>query len=372
MITVGAALRAALGLNRIRKVRGRRNLEFRAQPRAATEGRPYSGPREKQMNLKTNYLGISLPHPLIIGSSSLTNDLDTVRALEDEGAAALVLRSFYEEEIVGEQMDGFFLSENSGESSAEAESYFPAPELALGPDEYLEHLQRVKRAVRIPVIASLCGTSTASWVSYARLLEQAGADAVELDLYHSASDAFTPAAEVEGQMIEVVREVKQGISIPVAAKLSPLFTAFANFASRLDAAGVDGLVLFTRFHKVDIDVVELEVLRSVTLSNSSELQLRLRGAAVLAGRVKASIAVAGGVHTALDVVKATMAGASVTQLVSAIMEHGPRYLRSLRDELTEWMTANEWTSLDEMRGNMSYQRIPDPTSYERATYRMFH
>jgi dihydroorotate dehydrogenase (fumarate) len=324
------------------------------------------------MNLKTNYLGLSLPHPLIIGSSSLTNDLDTVRALEDEGAAALVLRSFYEEENVDEQMDAFFHSESSSETSAEAGSYFPTPELAPGPDEYLEHLQRVKRAVRIPVIASLCGTSTCSWVSYARLIEQAGADAVELDLYHSASDAFTPAAEVEAQMIEVVREVKQGINIPVAAKLTSLFTAFANFASRLDATGVDGLVLFTRFHKVDIDVVELEVLRSVVLSDSSELPLRLRAAAVLAGRVKASLAVAGGVHTALDVVKATMAGASVTQLVSAILEHGPGYLRTLRAELIEWMATYEWTSLEEMRGNMSFQRIPNPTAYERATYRMFH
>ncbi len=324
------------------------------------------------MNLTTNYLGLSLPHPLVIGSSSLTNDLDTVRALEDEGAAALVLRSLYEEEVTGEQMDVFLHSGTYDDSSAEAGSYFPAPELALGPDEYLEHLQRVKRAVRIPVIASLCGTSTCSWVSYARLIEQAGADAVELDLYHSASDAFTAAAEVEAQMIEVVREVKRGVSIPVAAKLSPLFTAFANFAGRLDAAGVDGLVLFTRFHKVDIDVVELEVLRSVQLSDSSELQLRLRAAAVLAGRVKASLAVAGGVHTALDVVKATMAGASVTQLVSAILEHGPRYLRTLRAELIAWMATYEWTSLEEMRGNMSYQRIPNPTAYERATYRMFH
>src|SRR5689334_10390328 len=201
------------------------------------------------MNLKTNYLGIPLRHPLIIGSSSLTNDLDMVRQLEDEGAAALVLRSLYEEEIVGEQMDEFFHSEGYGEASAEATSYFPDPRLALGPDEYLDHLHRVKAAVDIPVIASLCGTSTCSWISYARLIEQTGADAVELDLYHSASDALTGAADVENQMTEVVREVKQGLGIPVAAKLSPLYTAFANFASRLDASGVDGLVLFTRFHR---------------------------------------------------------------------------------------------------------------------------
>ena len=324
------------------------------------------------MNLKTEYLGIPLPHPLIIGSGSLTNDLDTVRQLEDEGAAALVLRSLHEEEITGEQMDEFFHSETHGESSPEAESYFPVSELALGPDEYLEHLRRVKQAVQVPVIASLCGTSTCGWLTHARFLEQAGADAVELDLYHSASDAATSAAEVEAQMVEVVREVKQGIKIPVAAKLSPLFTVFANFAGRLDAAGVDGLVLFTRFHKVDIDVIELEVVRSLQLSDSSELQLRLRAAAALAGRVNASLAISGGVHTALDVVKATMAGASVTQLVSAILKNGPRHLQTLRTELSEWMEANEWNSLDEMRGNMSFQRIPDPSAYERATYRMFH
>jgi dihydroorotate dehydrogenase (fumarate) len=324
------------------------------------------------MNLNTTYLGIPLPHPLIVGSSSLTNDLDTVKQLEDAGAAALVLRSLYEEEVTSEQVDAFFHSDTHDESSAEAGSYFPDPEVALGPDEYLEHLHRVKQSVRIPVIASLCGTSTSSWVSHARLLEQAGADAVELDLYHSASDALTGAAEVEAQMIEVVREVKQGVSVPVAAKLSPLFTAFANFATRLDAVRVDGLVLFTRFHKVDIDVVELEVLRSLQLSDSSELQLRLRGAAVLAGRVNASIAIAGGVHTGLDVVKATMAGASVTQVVSAILKNGPSYLQTLLDELRAWMSANEWSSLNEMRGNMSYQRIPDPAAYERATYRMFH
>jgi dihydroorotate dehydrogenase (fumarate) len=324
------------------------------------------------MSLATKYLGITLRNPLIIGSSSLTNDLDTVRELEDEGAAALVLRSLYEEEVIGEQMDAFFQSESYGESSAEAETYFPDPELAFGPDEYLEHLQRVKKAVALPVIASLCGSSTASWVQYARLLEQAGADAVELDLYHSASDALTSAAEAEARMIEVVREVKRAIRIPVTAKLSPLFTAFANFAGRLDAEGVDGLVVFTRFHKVDFDVVELELLRSLQLSDSSELQLRLRAAAVLAGKVKACIAVSGGVHTALDVVKATMAGANVTQLVSAIMKNGPSHLRTLRAELRAWMVTYEWNSLDEMRGNMSYQRVPNPTAYERATYRLFH
>jgi len=323
------------------------------------------------MSLESKYLGLTLRNPLVIGASPLTNDLGTVRELEDEGAAALVLRSLYEEDVTGEQMDAFFQSENFDDSSAEAASYMPDPELAFGPNEYLEHLQRVKGAVAIPVIASLCGVSTTSWVSYARSIEQAGADALELDLYHSASDALTSAAEVEAQMVEVVREVKHAIKIPVAAKLSPLFTAFANFAGRLDAEGVDGLVVFTRFHRVDIDVVELEVLRSLQLSDSSELQLRLRAAAVLSGRIKADIAITGGVHTALDVVKATMAGANVTQLVSAIIKNGPRYLRTLRAELRAWMATYEWNSLDEMRGNMGFQRIPNPAAYERAAYRLF-
>lgn len=324
------------------------------------------------MNLTTTYLGIPLPHPLVVGSSALTNDLDTVKELEDNGAAALVLGSLYADEIASEQMSAFFTSESHGESSPEAGSYFPDPRMALGPDEYLEHLHRIKATVGIPVIASLNGAIPGNWISYARLLQAAGADALEMDLYHSASDATTSAAEVESQMIEIVREVKQAISIPVAAKISPLFTAFANFASRLDSVRVDGLVVFTRFHRVDIDVIELEVLRSLDLSDSSELQLRLRAAAVLAGRVNADIAIAGGVHTALDVVKANMTGASITQIVSAIIRNGPRHLSTLLEELKAWMVENEWESLSEMRGNMSFQRIPDPAAYERSLYRRFH
>jgi dihydroorotate dehydrogenase (fumarate) len=322
------------------------------------------------MNLTTTYLGMRLPHPLIVGSGPLTDDIDTVRELEDEGAAALVLRSLYEEEITGEQMAAFFHSESHGESFAEARSYSPDPELAFGPDEYLEHLRRVKDAAGIPVIASLNGATPGGWTSYARLLEQAGADAVELNLYHAASDPTTSGAEVERQMIEIVREVKRGLRIPVAVKLSPLFTAFAHFARQLDAAGADGLVLFNRFHKVDIDVLELEVVRTLPLSDSSDLDLRLRGTAVLSGRVKASLAITGGVHTALDVVKATMTGAHVTQLVSALLRNGPRHLRRVRADLGAWMEENEWSSLDEMRGNMGFARIPDPAAYERENFRM--
>ena len=321
------------------------------------------------MNLATTNMGIPLRNPMVVGSSPLTEDLDNVRRLEDEGAAALVLPSLYEEEITGEQMDDFFSSETYGDSFQEASSYSPEAESAPGPDEYLEHLRRAKEAVSIPVIASLNGSTPGGWMSYALLMEQAGADAVELHLYHAASDPSTNSAEVERQLLQIVWEVKGELSIPVAVKLSPLFTAFANFAVQVDATGADGIVLFTRFHKVDFDVLELNVSRRVELSNSSDLDLRLRGTAVLAGRVKASLAITGGVHTALDVIKATMAGAHVVQIVSALMRNGPRHLRSLRTEVEAWMIANEWTSLDEMRGNMSFQRIPNPAVYERENFR---
>jgi dihydroorotate dehydrogenase (fumarate) len=314
-------------------------------------------------------MGIQLPHPLIVGAGPLTDDLDTVKRLEDEGAAALVLRSLYEEEVTGEQMSSFFHTETHDESSAEAASYSPDPEAAPGPDEYLEHLRRVKQAVGVPVMASLNGSTPGGWVSYARLMEEAGADAIELHLYHSASDPETSGAEVERRMVQMVREVKGGLRVPVAVKLSSRFTSFANFAMQLDAAGADALVLFTRFYKVDIDVLELEVVRQLELSDSSDLDLRLRGTAVLAGRVKASLGITGGVHTATDVIKGTMAGAHAVQLVSALIRNGPRHLRALRAELEAWMAANEWNSLDEMRGNMSFQRIPDPAAYERETFR---
>ena len=321
------------------------------------------------MRLATNYLGMQLENPFVVGSSPLTEDLDSARQLEDAGAGALVLPSLYEEEVTCQQMADFFSSEIYGDSFPEASSYLPEPESAPGPDEYLEHLRRVKQAVRIPVIASLNGSTPGGWINYAHLMEQAGADAIELHLYHAASDPETNSFDVERQMLQTVWEVKSDVGVPVAVKLPCLFTAFANFALQLDSAGVDGLVLFTRFHKVDFDVVELEVMRRVELSSSADLDLRLRGIAVLAGRVNASLAITGGVHTAIDVIKGTMAGAHALQLVSALMRHGPRYLKSLRAEVESWMIANEWTSLDEMRGNMSFQRIPNPAVYEREAFR---
>jgi dihydroorotate dehydrogenase (fumarate) len=322
------------------------------------------------MDLSTTYLGMRLPHPLVVGAGPLGDDLDTVRALEDAGAAMLILRSLYEEEITGEQMDEFFHVESHSESFAEASSLAPESTMALGPDEYLEHLRLVKKAVNIPVIASLNGVTPGGWISFAQLIEQAGADGLELHLYHAASDMTLSAAEVERQAIDVVREVKRSLRIPVAVKLAPLLTAFAHFAKQLDTTGADGLVLFTRFHRVDIDVSELEVVRTLSLSDSSELPLRLRGVAALSGRIKASLAITGGIHSGLDVIKATMVGAHATQMVSALLRNGLGHLRQVRNEIESWMQENEWSSLGEMRGNMGFDRIPDPAAYERANFRM--
>lgn len=320
------------------------------------------------MTLATTYMGIPLRNPLIVGSSPLNGDLDSVKQLEDAGAAALVLPSLYEEEITFEQMADFFSYDTYGDSFPEATSYSPDPETAPGMD-YLEHLRRVKETVEIPVIASLNGSTPGGWMSYARLMEEAGADAIELNLYHPASDPDRSSNEVERQMIEIIREVKGQLKIPVAVKLAPLFTAFANFALQVDAAAADAIVLFTRFHKVDFDVIELEVLRRVEYSTPAELDLRLRGTAVLFGRVNASLAITGGVHSALDVIKSTMAGAHAVQVVSALMQNGPAYLQKLQTEIEAWLIANEWSSLSEMRGNMSFQRIPNPAVYERETFR---
>jgi len=322
------------------------------------------------MDLSTTYLGLRLPHPLIVGAGPLSDDLDVVRALEDAGAAAIVLRSLYEEEIAGEQMDALANVERYSGSFAEADTFEPEPAMAIGPEEYLEHLRLVKQAVAVPVMASLNGVTPGGWLSFAHQIEQAGADGLELHMFHAASDLTTSSADVERQFVEIVSEVKRTVRIPVAVKLAPLFTAFAHFAKQIDAAGADGIVVFTRFGRADIDVTELEIKRSTPLSDSSDLLMRLRGAAALSGRIKASIAITGGVHTGLDVVKATMAGAHATQMVSALLRNGPNHLRRVRAEVEAWMVEHEWTSLGDMRGNMSLGKIPDPAAYERANFRM--
>ena len=321
------------------------------------------------MDLNTIYLGLRLPHPLVPGASPLSDDLDTVKQLEDAGAGAIVLRSLFEEQITREQEATHRHWDSHDDAFAEAVTFFPSRDtFVLGPEEYLNHVQRVKQTVRIPVIGSLNGMTPGGWLSYARLIEQAGADALELNVYHAPTDFEVSGSEVERQTVEMVRQVKHGLKIPLAVKLSPFFTAFAHFARQLDGAGADGLILFNRYFDPDIDVRELNVLRTLQLSNSTELPLRLRGIAALAGRIKASLAVTGGVHTALDVVKSTMAGAHITQMVSALLQNGPGHLQKVRADLEAWMVENEWSSLNEMRGNMSQERIPNPQVYERANY----
>ena len=321
------------------------------------------------MDLGTEYVGIKLPHPLVVGASPLADDLDSVKRLEDAGAAAIVLRSLFEEQITREQISEHVNLDSHGESFAEALTFFPSPHaFALGPFQYLEHLRRTKEAVGIPVLASLNGATPGGWIEDARLMQQAGADALELNLYRIVTDPETDGEDIERQAIEIVREVKKSVTIPVAVKLSPFYTAFAHFARELDRAGADALVIFNRFYQPDIDAEQLAAIRTLHLSDSSELRLRLHWLAILCGRVRASLAVTGGVHSALDVIKATMAGAHVTQMVSALLMHGPGHLRKVREDLAAWMTEHEWSSLAEMRGNMSLFKVPDPDAYERANY----
>ncbi len=321
------------------------------------------------MDLSTRYLGLDLPHPFMPGASPMVEDLDTVRRLEDGGAAAIVMNSLFEEQIVLEQVATAASLDGPADSFAEALSYFPEPDsLALGPEEYLEQLRRIREAVGIPVIGSLNGTTKGRWLDYAEQIEQAGAHALELNVYQLATDPEECGADLELRTVEMVTEVRQRIQIPIAVKLSPFYSALANFAKQLVAAGADGLVIFNRFYQADIDVEELEVERTLHLSDSSELLLRLRWLAVLSATVETSLAVTGGVHSGLDAIKAVMTGADAVQLVSALFRRGPEYLTGIRRRVEEWLVEHEYESLDQMRGSMSLARCPDPAAYERANY----
>jgi len=321
------------------------------------------------MDLSTTYLGLRLPHPLMPGASPLCQDLGRARALEDAGAAVLVLNSLFEEQLVLEQMASLAFLDAHEDAYAEALTYFPGVEhFKLGPDEYLEHLERLKSAVAIPVIASLNGTSLGGWLNFAKLMHQAGADAIELNVYHLVTDAERSGEGIERRVVEMLRSVKEQLPIPVAVKLSPFYTSLAHFARQLDLAGANGLVLFNRFYQPDLDVEQLEVERRLQLSDPSELLLRLRWLAILHGHVDCSLAVTGGVHGALDVVKSVMAGAHAVQIVSALLREGPDKLARLRKELAEWLEQHEYESLSQMQGSMSLVRCPDPQAYERANY----
>jgi dihydroorotate dehydrogenase (fumarate) len=320
------------------------------------------------MDLSTKYLGLELPHPLMPGASPLVDDMDMVRRLEDAGASAIVMHSLFEEQIATEQREALLI-ESHAESFAEAISYAPDPGIfALGPDEYLEQIQRIRASVSVPVIASLNGTTPQSWIEYARLIEQAGADALEINVYHLAIDPMENGEDVESRTLQTAEAVKGAVSIPVAVKLSPFYSAFANLARKLDDAGADGLVIFNRFYQPDIDVEALDVVPTVRLSDSGELLLRLRWLAVLSGRVRASLAVTGGVHTSLDAIKAVMAGAHAVQMVSALLRRGPEHLRRVREEMAQWMDEHGYESLRQMQGSMSMARSGNPAKLERSNY----
>jgi len=321
------------------------------------------------VNLSTTSLGLELPHPFMPGASPLADDLGTVRRLEDAGAAAIVLRSLFEEQITGEQLSAHASMDHTAESFGEALSYLPDPEdFALGPQEYLEHLRRVREAVDVPVIGSLNGTTPGGWLEYAALMEDAGASALELNIYHVATDAHEGSDEIEERMLELVRTVVDAVDIPVAVKLSPFFTGLTHFARRLDDVGAKGIVLFNRFYQPDIDPEDLEVVPALQLSDSRELLLRLRWLAILSARVVAHLAVTGGVHTSVDAIKAIMAGADAVQMVSALLRNGPEHLRTVREEAVRWMVEREYESLEQMQGSMDLHRCPDPSQFERGNY----
>lgn len=321
------------------------------------------------MDLTTTYLGFTLPHPIMPGASPFAENLDTVKRLEDAGAAAIVMDSLFEEQIIAEQEREVREIEVPENTYAEALSYHPlTEEMRLGSELYLEKLSATKQAVAVPVIGSLNGASEGGWMRYARLIEQAGADALELNIYTLADDPSLDGAAVEERLLAVVRQVKQQVRIPVAVKISPFFSSLPHFCRRLEEAGADGILLFNRFYQPDIDPENLEIISKLRLSTRDELLLRLRWMAILSGSLRGSLAVTGGVHTGVDVVKAVMCGAHAVQMVSALLRNRPEYLATVRDELGMWLEKHRYDSLRQMRGSMAKERTPDRALLERVNY----
>ncbi len=321
------------------------------------------------MKMTTKYLGLTLENPLVIGSSPYCDSSYIARQLQDAGAAAIVMRSLFEEQIDAEQRALLHHTEGVAESSAEATSYFPAySEYQLTPDHYLRQLEQLKRTVTIPVIASLNGCRPGGWTDYARRFEQAGADAVELNLYQLVTDPAIPAGEVEADMLETVRSVTAAVKIPVSVKLSTFHTSPVNFCLALENAGAAGVVLFNRFYQPDFNLEDLEVFPQLKLSEPSELLLRLRWLAIVSPHLRGSIAASGGVHSTEDVIKALLAGAHAVQVVSVVLKNGPRFLTTLLAGLKNWLVDHGYDSVDQLRGTMNLCRCPNPAAFERANY----
>ena len=321
------------------------------------------------IDLSTSYLGLNLKNPLVASASPLCEDVGNIRRMEDAGAAAVVLHSLFEEQITLESNELDRYLSQGAESFAESLSYFPAmADYKLGPDEYLEHIRQAKAAVSIPIIGSLNGVSTGGWIRHAKLIQEAGADALELNVYYIPTDPEMTSAQVEQVYLDLVRDVKGTVKLPVAVKLGHAFSAMANMARRLDQAGADALVLFNRFYQPDLDLDKLEAVPRLTLSNSYELLLRLHWIAILHGRIRADLAVTGGVHTSQDVLKAMMAGARVAMMTSALLKNGIDHLGTVGKDLSVWMAEHEYDSIRQMQGSMSYRSVAEPAAFERGNY----
>jgi dihydroorotate dehydrogenase (fumarate) len=321
------------------------------------------------VNLDTPYLGLRLAHPFIAGASPFGYHVDMVKRLEDAGCAAVVLHSLFEEQVTAARDGRIHHMEPSDPQFATAIAQFPPDtDYAYGPDEYAQHITRVKRAVGIPVIASLNGTSPEAWLRFARVIEQAGADALELNLYDVPTDLNASAAAIEHQFTDIVRMMKRTLTIPIAVKVSPFFTAFGSVARQFDEAGADALVLFNRFYQPNIDIQTLRPHPQLELSTNAELPLRLRWLAMLYGRVQCGLAATGGVATPNDGIKAILAGANVVQIVSALLRHGPAYIGAMRQGLERWMEWHKLEGLDDMRGRASVATGGDAATFERANY----
>lgn len=321
------------------------------------------------MDLTTNYLGLKLRTPLVVSASPLSEEIDNIKRMADAGASAVVLYSIFEEQLRQDRLELNRNLENGTNSFAEALTYFPEPkEFRLGPEEYLKHIAAAKKATKIPIIASLNGSSNGGWTSYAKQIQQAGADALELNIYYIPTDLHLTGTEVELTYIEILKEVKAAVKIPVAVKLSPFFSNFANMAKRLDDAGADGLVLFNRFYQPDIELETLEVKPNLLLSTPMAMRLPLRWVAILYGKLGANLAATSGIHRAVDVIKMLLAGADVTMLCSTIIRHGIPQIAMIERDLVAWLEEHEYESVAQIKGSLSQKNCAEPAAFERAQY----